>query len=350
MDTIFNQVKADDIASFAGEGGCATLAVTRKPTKRNFMATRAVWKGAISFGLVHIPVALHSATVDTGLDFDWLDKRTLDPVGYRRINKATGEAIEAENVIKGIEYEKGRYVVLSDEEIRAAYPKTTQTIEIDGFVPNTQIPFVYLERPYYLEPINKGEKVYALLRDALLQSRQVGVARVVLQNKQHLAALVPSGQGLVLNLLRWGDEIRSWEDLDLPPEGPKAAGVSDKELAMARALIDDMSGKWDPHQFTDSFKDEILALVERKVKAGQLQPVAQPEAAVEEPIPFGAQILDLSDLLQRSLRKGETSDAPLDGDGLKGKSRTRALPSKKAPAPDGTDDTSPPSPGSRKAA
>jgi DNA end-binding protein Ku len=317
------------------------------------MATRAVWKGAISFGLVHIPVALHSATVNTDLDFDWLDKRTLDPVGYRRINKVTGEEIESENIIKGIEYEKGRYVVLTDEEIRAAYPKTTQTIAIDSFVPNTQIPFVYLEKPYYLEPINKGEKVYALLRDALLQSRQVGVARVVLQNKQHLAALVPSGQGLVLNLLRWGDEIRPWEDLDLPPEGPKAAGVSDKELTMARALIEDMGGKWDPHQFTDSFKDEIMALVKRKVKAGQLHTVSQPEAApVEEsePIPFGAQILDLSDLLQRSLRKGGSSEAPPDGEGPKGKSRTRALPVKKTPAPDGSDDSSPHSPGRRKAA
>ena len=315
------------------------------------MATRAVWKGAISFGLVHIPVALHAATVNTGLDFDWLDKRTLDPVGYRRINKVTGEEIESENIIKGIEFEKGRYVVLTDEEIRAAYPKTTQAIAIDSFVPNTQIPFVYLERPYYLEPINKGEKVYALLRDALLQSRRVGVARVVLQNKQHLAALVPSGQGLVLNLLRWGDEIRSWEDLDLPPEGPRAAGVSDKELSMAKALIEDMSGKWDPHQFTDSFKDEILALVERKVKAGQLQPVAQPEAAAEEEvIPFGAQVLDLSDLLQRSLRKDVSNDAPPDGVGPKGKSKARALPGKKSPAPEETDDSSPHSPGSRKAA
>ena len=316
------------------------------------MATRAVWKGAISFGLVHIPVALHPATINTGLDFDWLDKRTMDPVGYRRINKTTGEEIGPENVIKGIEFEKGRYVVLTDEEIRAAYPKTTQTIAIDSFVPNTQIPFVYLEKPYYLEPINKGEKVYALLRDALLQTRQVGVARVVLQNKQHLAALVPSDTGLVLNLLRWGDEIRSWEDLDLPSEGSRAAGVSDKELSMAKALIKDMSGKWDPYQFTDSFKDEILALVERKVKAGQLHTAAQPDPAPQEAaIPFGAQILDLSDLLLRSLEKAESAKNPPKPEGSKGKSRARALPGKKTlPLDDGTDDRSPDSPGSRKAA
>ena len=312
------------------------------------MATRAVWRGAISFGLVHVPVALHPATANTGLDFGWLDKRSLDPVGYRRINKTTGEDIAPENVIKGIEYEKGRYVVLTDEEIRAAYPKTTQTIVIHRFVPNTQIPFVYLEKPYYLEPINKGEKVYALLRDALLQTRQVGVARVVLQNKQHLAALVPSGTGLVLNLLRWGDEIRSWEDLDLPPAGHKAAGVSAKELSLAKALIEDMSGAWDPHEFTDSFKDEILALVERKVQAGQLHTVAPSVPVPEEAaIPFGAQILDLTDLLRRSLDGGDGTSAQSAG---KAKSRTRALPHKKTPAAQDADNRSPDPPGSRKAA
>lgn len=315
------------------------------------MATRAVWRGAIAFGLVHIPVALHSATVNTDLDFDWLDKRTMDPVGYRRINKNTGEEIAPEHIIKGIQYEKGRYVVLTDDEIRAAYPKATQTIAIDSFVPNTQIPFVYLERPYYLEPINKGAKVYALLRDALLQTRQVGVARVVIQNKQHLAALVPSGPGLILNLLRWGDEIRSWEDLDLPPEGPAAAGVSEKELAMARALIDDMSRKWDPQRFSDSFKDEIMALVERKVRAGQLHSVAQqPERAPEDEIPFGAQILDLGDLLERSLRHGPGADLPPEGDGPGGNAPRPALPGKKKPAADTGDDHPPQPPGRRKAA
>jgi len=292
------------------------------------MATRAVWRGAISFGLVHIPVALHAATVNTDLDFDWLDKRTLDPVGYRRINKRTGEEIEPENVIKGIAYEKDKYVVLTDEEIRAAYPRVTQTIAIDSFVPNTQIPFVYLERPYYLEPINKGEKVYVLLRETLLRTQRVGVARVVIQNKQHLAALVPSGPGLVLNLLRWGDEIRSWEDLALPPEGAKAAGVSDKELAMARQLVEEMTGRWDPHQFTDSFKDEILALVDRKVKAGQLHAVPQPaQAAPEEaePLPFGAQVLNLIDLLQRSLHPDGGAASPDNGSSQR-KPATPALP------------------------
>jgi DNA end-binding protein Ku len=268
------------------------------------MASRALWKGAISFGLVHIPVALHTATSDSGLDFDWLDKRSMDPVGYKRINKVTGKEITKENIVKGIAYEAGQYVVLSDEEIAAAYPKTTQTIEIESFVANTEIPFIYLERPYYIEPINKGQKVYALLRDTLLKTQRIGVARVVIQTKQHLAALVPSGPGLVLNLLRWGEDIRSWEDLALPPEGAKAAGLSERELAMAKQLVDDMTTSWDPKLFNDSFKQQIMALVERKAKEGKLEAVTQPDAADESQGGKSAQILDLTELLQRSLRKG----------------------------------------------
>ena len=278
------------------------------------MASRVLWKGAISFGLVHIPVALHSATSDNSLDFDWLDKRSMDPVGYKRINKKTGKDIDKENIVKGIAYEDGQYVVLSDEEIAAAYPKTTQTIEIESFVSNADIPFVYLERPYYVAPINKGQKVYALLRNTLQQTQRVGIARVVISTKQHLAVLVPSGPGLVLNLLRWGADIRDWDELALPPEGAKAAGLSDRELTMARQLVDDMTDTWDPRRFTDSFKDEIMALVARKVKEGKTETVVQPETSGETTSGAGAKILDLTDLLQRSLRKNappadDTSEA-----------------------------------------
>ena len=272
------------------------------------MASRVLWKGAISFGLVHIPVALHSATSESGVNFDWLDKRSMDPVGYKRINKRTGKEIAKENIVKGVEYEDGQYVVLSEEEIKSAYPKTTQTIEIESFVPNTDIPFVYLERPYYIEPINKGQKVYALLRDTLLKTQRVGIARVIIQTKQHLAVLVPSGPALVLNLLRWGADIRSLEELNLPPVGAKAAGLTDKELAMAKQLVDDMTGKWTPEEFTDSFKDDIMALVKRKAKEGKLENVVQPEEAEEPETRSGAKIIDLTELLQRSLRKG--GDAP----------------------------------------
>ncbi len=275
------------------------------------MASRALWKGAISFGLVHIPVSLHSATSDSGVDFHCLDKRSMDPVGYKRINKKTGKEVSKEDVVKGIEYEDGQYVVLTDDEIATAYPKTTQTIEIESFVPNTDIPFVYLERPYYIAPINKGKKVYALLRDTLLKTQRVGIARVVIQTKQHLAVLVPSGPGLILNLLRWGADIRSWEDLDLPAEGAKAAGLTERELSMAEQLVDDMTDKWKPEQFKDSFKDEIMALVAQKVKEGKIETVEQPaESGESSSGPSGANIFDLTELLQRSLRKGSTASAP----------------------------------------
>ena len=272
---------------------------------------RVLWKGAITFGLVHIPVALYAGTRAHGVDFDWLDKRSMDPVGYKRVNKKTGREVAREQIVKGIEYEDGEYVVLSDKEIADAYPKTTQTIEIETFVPATGIPFVFLERPYYVAPINRGGKVYALLREILQRTGRVGVARVVIQTKQHLAMLVPSGPGMVLNLLRWSDDIRPWKSLPLPPESMKAAGVTERELKMAEALIEDMSSDFDPEAFHDQFTDEIMKLVERKVAAGKTESVVKAEPLEEEEgRPSGARIVDLTELLQRSLRQGGGKAAP----------------------------------------
>ena len=261
---------------------------------------RVLWKGAISFGLVHIPIALHSATSEQGLNFDWLDKRTMDPVGYKRINKKTGKEVDKENIVKGIEYEDGEYVILSQEEIAAAYPKSTQTIEIESFVDAGDIPFLYLERPYYISPINKGAKVYALLREVLIKTGKVGIAKVVIQTKQHLAVLMPCGPALVLDLLRWGDEVRDWEELDLPAEGVKAAGLNEKEMKMGEQLVRDMGGKWNPADFSDSFKEQILKLVEEKVKAGKTESVRPIEKA-DDDSGSSARIYDLTEMLQRSL-------------------------------------------------
>jgi DNA end-binding protein Ku len=269
-------------------------------------STRALWKGAISFGLVHIPVGLYSATAESDLDFDWLDKRTMDPVGYKRINKKTGREIDKDNIVKGIQYQKGEYVVLSKEEIAEAYPRTTQTIEIEAFVDVEEVPFVYLERPYYTAPINKGEKVYALLREALQQTGKAGIARVVIQTKQHLAILVPMGPALVLNLLRWGDEIRSWEGLPLPAQSAKGAGLRETELKMARQLIADMAGSWSAEQYRDEFRDAIMQLVEAKAAAGETEEVVPLEEAPEK---TGADVIDLTELLRRSLRGGAAEAA-----------------------------------------
>jgi DNA end-binding protein Ku len=214
-------------------------------------STRTLWKGAITFGLVHIPIGLYSATSTSGIDFDWLDKRTMDPVGYKRINKKTGKEIDKDDIVKGVKVQGGDYVVLSPEEIAAAYPRTTQTIEIEAFVDADEVPFVYLERPYYVAPVNKGDKVYALLREALKQTGKVGIAKVVIQTKQHLAVVIPCGPALILNLLRWGGEIRSWQDLRLPPADAKSAGVKEAELNMAKQLIEGMTAHWSADDFRD---------------------------------------------------------------------------------------------------
>jgi DNA end-binding protein Ku len=268
-------------------------------------STRALWKGAITFGLVHIPIGLYSATEESDVDFDWLDRRTMDPVGYKRINKRTGREIDKENVVKGVEYGKGQYVVLSPEEIAEAYPRTTQTIEIESFVDIAEVPFVYLEKPYYTAPVNKGEKVYALLREALKQTGKAGLGRVVIHSKQHLAIVLPCGPALVLNLLRWGGEIRSWDDLQLPPEG-KASGVKETELRMARHLIEEMSGHWSASEFRDNFHDAVMKLVEAKAKAGDTEAVEPLEPAPEA---AGAEVIDLTELLRRSLKGGAKAAA-----------------------------------------
>ena len=274
------------------------------------MATgsRTLWKGAISFGLVHIPVSLHTATADHAIDFDWLDKRSMDPVGYKRVNKKTGKEITKENIVKGVAVEDGHYVVLSDEEIAAAYPQSTQSIDIEAFVAAEEIPFVYLDRPYYLAPIGKGAKVYALLRETLLKTQRIGLARVVIQTKQHLAALVPVGPALVLNLLRWGADIKPWADLNLPAEGAKAAGLSEAEMKMAAQLVGDMTKPFKADEYRDSFKDEVMALVKRKAESGQTEAVMQPFAG-EAPASKSADIIDLTELLKRSL-KGSAGAKP----------------------------------------
>ncbi|HYD77597.1 Ku protein [Ramlibacter sp.] len=285
-------------------------------------STRTLWKGAITFGLVHIPIGLYSATAESGIDFDWLDKRTMDPVGYKRINKKTGEDIDKDNIVKGVKWHTGEYVVVSPDEIAKAYPRTTQTIEIEAFVDADEVPFVYLERPYYVAPINKGDKVYALLREALRQTGKIGIAKVVIQTKQHLAVLIPSGPALVLNLVRWGNEIRTWEDLKLPPADAKAAGVKEPELNMAKQLIEGMSGHWTASAYRDSFSEEIMKLVEAKAQAGQLETVTP-----VEPAPAGAEVIDLTELLRRSLRGKAAEPAPAPAPAAR--TSTRA----KAPAP-----------------
>ena len=300
-----------------GEGSKGNKGKGMAPT-----SSRALWKGAISFGLVHIPIGLYSATSTSDIDFDWLDKRSMDPVGYKRVNKKTGKEIAMSDIVKGIEWEDGKYVVLTPEEIAAAYPRTTQTIEIEAFVPTHEIPFVYLEKPYYTAPVNRGQKVYALLRETLRETDMVGVAKVVIASKQHLALLMPCGPALVLNLLRWGGEIRSFEALELPPQGVKEAGLKDSEMTMARQLVQEMSSSWSAQQFRDSFKEEIMKLVENKAREGHVEEVEKIDAPAAAP--GGGNVVDLTELLKRSLGAASSASKPAPAE--------KAAPAKKVAA------------------
>ena len=268
---------------------------------------RAIWKGAITFGLVHVPVALYPASREDDIDFDWLDKRTMDPVGYKRVNKRTGKEIDKEDIVKGVKQDDGDYVVLSDQEVREAYPKTTQTIEIEAFVALAEVPFVYLEKPYYLEPVGRGEKVYALLREAMLAAGVIGIARVVMHTKEHLAALIPTGPALMLDTLRWASEIRPAEELQIPAEGKAAAKLKEAELKMAGELVKSMTTAWKPADYADRFTDAIHELIARKVKAGKTEKVEPVEEAPKEL--SGSNVVDLAALLKSSLgqRKGAAS-------------------------------------------
>ena len=258
---------------------------------------RAIWKGAISFGLVHIPVSLVSATSSQGVDFDWLDKRSMDPVGYKRINKTTGKEVTKEHIVKGVAYEKGRYVVLSEDEIRSAHPKSTQTIEIIAFVASDQIPLQNIDTPYFLAPDKRGGKVYALLRETLKKTGKVALANVVLHTKQHLAALMALDSALVLVMLRWPAEVRSLDELELGSDVIKPS-LAKGELDMAKRLVEDMSADWKPEEYRDSFQEKIMALVEKKAKAGKIEDVESAEGVEERK---SADVIDLTELLKRSL-------------------------------------------------
>ncbi|KVD42370.1 DNA-binding protein [Burkholderia sp. MSMB1072] len=265
------------------------------------MAPRMIWKGAISFGLVHVPVQLFPATRTVKPSFRMLDKRSMDPIGYRQINKRTGKEVAREDIVRGYEYEKERYVVLSDDEIRAANPESTQTVDILTFVDEDAVSFLYLDTPYYLVPDRKGEKVYALLRDALKDSGKIGIALVVMRDRQHLGALIPVGPMLALDTLRWQEELRPLDELSVPADDAKGAGVTARELDMAKKLIDDMSGKWTPDEYHDTFRDDILELVERKVRAGKIEEIEDRPAQTGR---AASNVVDLTELLKRSLKGG----------------------------------------------
>lgn len=261
---------------------------------------RVIWKGSISFGLVNVPVALYSAERSEELKFVLLDKRDMSEVGYRRVNKRTGKEVPWEEVVRGYEYEEGQYVLLTDEDFRQANVKATQTVEIVDFVPRGEISDIYYEKPYYLEPIMRGEKGYALLRETLRRTERVGIAKVVLHTRQHLAALEPQANALVLNLLRFAHDLRDLDEIKTPPKNIEDLNISPKEIEMAERLVEGMAEAWNPGKYHDDYRDDVLAMIQKKIASGKTTVVE--EVATEE-APRSAEIIDLMTLLKRSVEQ-----------------------------------------------
>ena len=262
---------------------------------------RPHWTGAITFGLVNVPVALYPAAERHEFEFSMLDKRDLSPVGYKRVSKRTGREVKWSDVVKGYEYEKDRYVVLTDEDFKQANVKATQTIDIQAFVPAQEIPTQFYDTPYFLAPGKRGEKVYALLRETLRDTGRVAVAQVVIRATPHLAVVYALDRALMLNTLRYAAELRDPAELPLPKAGLKASGVTAKEVELAKRLIDDMAHHWQPEAFKDSYHDDLMQRIREKIKRGQTKEISEPKRGEAEPRQT-AEVIDLAELLKKSLK------------------------------------------------
>ena len=264
---------------------------------------RPLWKGAISFGLVTIPVNVYSATRTDTLRFRQLDRRDNSPIREKRVNEETGEEVVWEDVVKGYEYEEGSFVVLDQEDFTSANVKATETIDIVQAVPRDAIPAEYFEKPLYVVPSKQGVKAYHILRETLRRSGRAAVATIVMRGRQHLTALIADERIITLELLRYAHEIKAVEELEAD-ELLEAPEVKDKEVELAEQLVAALDEAWEPEQFRDQYRDDLLELIEAKAKTG-LAPVKG-----REPRERGAEVVDMMELLKRSVgeakgRKGE---------------------------------------------
>ena len=263
----------------------------------------AFWKGALSFGLVEIPVSLRPALDSDEMRFTLLDREGFVPVGNKRYNKNTGDEVPWDRIVRGFEYEPEEYVVLSDEELRRANARAAQTIEIFEFVEQDAIEPVYFDVPYFIEALKQSSKSYALLRAALERTGRIGVARVVLRTRQRLAAVVVRDSVMMLDLLRYSHELREPQDLVVPGKALKGTGVSERELKMAERLIEDMTGEWEPQKYKDEYRDDVMALIKKKIKSGHTHTIVEPEKGDETQRKV-SEVMDLMPLLKRSLERG----------------------------------------------
>lgn len=271
---------------------------------------RVLWKGAISFGLVHIPVGLYSAEKRNSFDLTMLDRRTMKPVGFKRYNKETGEDVSWDDIVKGYEYEKERYVVLTEEDFKRANVEATQTVDILNFVDEDEISPMYFETPYYLAPDKRGHKGYALLRETLKQTGKIGIANVVIRTRQYVAALMPVGDVILINTLRYKNELRGTDELEVPSSNLKAVGVNAREIEMAGKLVEGMTTKWNPEEYHDTYHEDLLALIEKRIQAGQTEMITEPSEEEEEK-PAKGEVIDLMALLKRSVESKAKAVRPV---------------------------------------
>jgi DNA end-binding protein Ku len=263
---------------------------------------RAIWKGSISFGLVNIPIALYPATRREELKFRLLRKSDLSPVNYKRVAEKDGKEVSWDQIVKGYEYEKGKYVVLKDEDFERVDLEATQTVDIQDFVDQEEIDPMFFYKPYYLEPQKGGDKAYALLRDALKDSGKVGIAKVVIKTRQYLAGVKPEDGVLLLELMHFADELADPGKLHVP----KKTEVGKREMNMAKSLIDSMSSKWNPEKYKDDYREALMEVIEEKVEAGGKEIEEKPKKA-----PKPTKVIDLVSVLQKSLEQtGATKKAP----------------------------------------
>ena len=260
---------------------------------------RAIWKGSISFGLVNIPVGLYSAESRDEIHFKLLDRRNMSPIHYKRVNEESGREVPWDETVRGYEFADGKYVALTDADLKRAAPEATQTIDILGFVDLEDISPLYFDKPYYLAPDKKGAKSYALLREVQRRTGKAGIAKVVIRTRQYLAAVVARGDVLTLELMRYAHELRDPKDLDVP-HGKQ--GVSDRELQMAERLVEGMVEKWDPEKYKDDYRQDLMKMIKERVEAGELEASSEPAPKREKPA--GGQVVDLMALLKSSLEGG----------------------------------------------
>lgn len=225
---------------------------------------RAIWKGAISFGLVNIPITLYPATRREELRFHFLRKSDLSPINNKRVAEVDGKEVAWEEIVRGYEYEKGKFVVLNEDDFARVDVEATQTVDIQEFVEVEEINPMFFSKPYYMEPAKGGDKAYVLLREVLRGTKRVGIAKVVIKTREHLAAVKANGDVLVLELLHFVDEIVKADELHVPGSGK----IGKKEVDMAKQLVESMTGKWEPDKYKDDYKEALIEVIEEKVAAG----------------------------------------------------------------------------------